>query len=44
MPCQNSVVHFSCSTEVASKKVICRGLGLSVLVFVSILGSQSKEH
>lgn len=44
MSCQDSLVYFSCSTEVACKKVICRGLVLSGLIFMSILGSQSQEH
>lgn len=43
MFCKDSVVYFSCSTEVAYKKGICRGLALSELVFMSVLGTQSQE-
>lgn len=44
MSCQDSVVDFYCSTEVASKKVIFRGIVLSEQIFMPILCSQGQEQ
>lgn len=43
MSCKDSVVHFSCSTEVAYKKGMCRGLVLSELVFMSVFVPRVKS-